>query len=114
MGRVSHGIEERQELSFVYGWKPGLRFRQSMKIVEATFNTLAAAIASANGRLTKAYTTVSARRLPTRRYRGARIADDDGDVVAMALRKTYRQSEQRSYHRGPTDKLRGRLPSSSS
>jgi hypothetical protein len=54
MGRVSHGIEERQELSFVYRWKPGLRFRQSMKIVEATFNTLAAAIASANGRLTKA------------------------------------------------------------
>jgi hypothetical protein len=31
-----------------------LRFRQSMKIVEATFNTLAAAIASANGHLTKA------------------------------------------------------------
>lgn len=33
--------------------------------------------------------------------------------LAMGLRKIYRQSGQRSSHRGPTDKPRGRSPSSS-
>lgn len=33
--------------------------------------------------------------------------------LAMALRKTYRQFEQRSSHRGPTEKPRGKSPSSS-